>query len=116
MAAHYFSDGYEIRRASGSGLKNGGNFAEEVWPEQAGGDDGESFGAGGVEVVEAVDYAARDAEDIAGTDLVHASVDGKGHDALEAVESLLVTVVAVRHRHLAGGWNLKLEHGEGAAG
>jgi hypothetical protein len=46
-------------------LEDGGDLAEVVGAEEAGGDNGEGFCRGGVEVFEAVDDSARDEDGIA---------------------------------------------------
>ncbi len=61
VAAHDFADGGGAGWGAGrGGVEDGGDLAEEVGAEEAGGDDGEGFCRGGVEVFEAVDGSARD--------------------------------------------------------
>ena len=68
MAAHDFGESFRVWWAAGCGFGDGGDFAEVVRAEDAGTDDGERSGGGGVKIVEAVDRSARDAERVAGAD------------------------------------------------
>src|SRR5438105_12646569 len=54
-------------------------------------------------VLESVDRAARDADSLAGADVVRPTVNRPSRGAFEPVDRLLEGVVAVRHRHLAVG-------------
>ena len=86
----------------GCGFGDGGDFAEVVRTEDAGGEDCQRFGCGGVRVVEAVDAASgisRDAERVAGADFGGASFEREGDDAFDAVDGLLVGVLTVRDGH-----------------
>jgi hypothetical protein len=117
VAAHDFADrdgvGWGARRGR---LEDGGDLAEVVGAEEAGGDDGKRFCRGGVEVFEAVDDSARDEDGVAGPALPCLAVDGVGEDALEAVGGLFVGVVAVGSGDFGSGGDFELEHGDGASG
>jgi hypothetical protein len=80
-----------------------GDLAEVVGPEDAGRHDRERGGVDVADVVEAVHGAARNAERVAGADVGRRAFDGPRQDTGEAVDRLLVAVVAVRHRHLRAG-------------
>ena len=117
VATHDFADGGGVGWSAGrGGLEDGGDLAEEVGAEEAGGDDGEGFCRGGVEVFEAVDDPARDEDGVAGAAFHCLAVDGVGEDALEAVAGLIVGVVAVGDGDSGSGGDFELEHGEGASG
>jgi hypothetical protein len=115
VAAHDFADGCGVGWGSGDGcgLGDGGDFSEVGGAEDAGGDDGEGGGGLGVEVIEAVDDSAGDAEDVAGADLGREAVDGHGEDAIEAVDGFFVGVVAVSGGDFGSGSNVEFEHGDG---
>jgi hypothetical protein len=120
MPAHDFGEGFGVGWGwgdrGGCGFGDGGDFAEVVRGEDAGADDGERPGCCGVEVVEAVDRSARDAERVAGADLDFASIEREGDDAFDAVDGLLVGVVAVGDGHFGSGGDVELEDGDGASG
>jgi hypothetical protein len=116
VASHDLAEGGEVRRASGGGTQEGGDFAEVGWAKDARGDDEENLGSGGVEVVETVDRAARDNDDLTGAELSDLAFDCECEYALEAVCGFFVGVVAVRDGDLAGGGYVKLEHGDGVVG
>jgi len=117
VVAHDFADGGGVGWGAGrGGLEDGGDLAEEVGAEEAGGDDGEGFCRGGVEVFEAVDDSARDQDGVAGAAFRCLAVDGVGEDAFEAVAGLFVGVVAVGGGDLGSGGDFELEHGDGASG
>jgi hypothetical protein len=120
VAAHDFGEcfgvGWGWGDGCGCGFGDGGDFAEVVRGEDAGADDCERSGGGGVEVVEAVDRSARDAERIAGADFDIAAFEREGDDAFDAVDGLLVGVVAVGDGHLRSGGDVELEDGDGASG
>jgi hypothetical protein len=63
-------------------------------------------------VVEAVDGAAGDGERLAGADLGRHAIQRPGEDALQAVDRLLVSVVAVCGRNPRAGRNVELEDGD----
>ena len=88
----------------------GGDLAEVVGAEDAGGDDRERLGVDVARVVELVDGAAGDAERLAGADVDRRALDRPGQHALEPVDRLLVAVVAVPGRDLRAGRNVELEH------
>ena len=69
MAAHYRCDRCEVGRAYCCGVEDGGDLAEVVGTEDAGGDNRERLGVDVVGVVELVDGAAGDAERLAGGDV-----------------------------------------------
>ena len=120
MSPHDFGEGFGVGwgwgDGSGCGFGDGGDFAEVVRGEDAGADDGERLGCGGVEVIEAVDRSARDAEGVAGADFDFASFEGEGDDAFDAVDGLLVGVVAVGDGDPGAGGDVELEDGDGASG
>jgi hypothetical protein len=117
VAAHHFADGGGVRWSAGrSGLEHSGDLAKVVRAEQAGGDNGEGFCRGGVEVFEAVDGSARDEDEVAGAALHCLAVDGEGQDALQAVGGLFVGVMAMRGGDFGSGSDFELEHGDGASG
>jgi len=117
VAAHDFADGCGVGWGAGrGGLEDGGDLAEEVGAEEAGGDDGEGLCRGGVEVFEAVDDSARDEDGMAGAALHCLAVDGVGEDSFEAVAGLFVGVVAVGGGDFGSGGDFELEHGDGASG
>jgi hypothetical protein len=117
VAAHDFADGGGVGWGAGwGGLEDGGDLAEEVGGEEAGGDDGEGFCRGGVEVLEAVDDSSGDEDGAAGAAFHCLAVDGIGEGALEAVAGLIVGVVAVGDGDFGSGGDFEPEHGEGASG
>ena len=64
-------------------------------------------------VVEAVNSAAADADGLAGPDIGGCAVDRPGEDAVQAVDRLLVAVVAVGDRQPGAGRNVELEDRDG---
>jgi hypothetical protein len=117
VAAHDFADGGGVGWSAGrSGLEDGGDLAEVVGAEETGGDNGEDFCRGGVEVFEAVDDSARDEDGVAGAALPCLAVDGVGEDALQVVGGLFVGVVAMGGGDFGSGGDFELEHGDGASG
>lgn len=68
-----------------------------------------------MEVVEAMDDSAGDAKNVAGADFSWAAVDGHGEDDFEAVEGLLVGVVAVGDGGPSLRGNVEFEEGDGAS-
>ena len=73
-----------VRRAAGCGADDSCHFAEVVGGEDAGADDHEGSGCGGVEVFEAVDGSAGDAERVAGADFDFAAFEREGDDGFDA--------------------------------
>jgi hypothetical protein len=117
VATHDFADSSGVGWGAGRcGLEDGGDLAEVVGAEEAGGDNGEGFCRGGVEVFEAVDGSARDEDGVARAAFHCFAVDGIGEDALEAVGGLFVGVVAVGGGDFSSGRDFELEHGDGASG
>jgi hypothetical protein len=118
MPSHDFVDcfggGWGWWDRGGCGFGDGGDFAEVVRGEDAGTDDGERLRCGGVKVVEAVDRSARDAERVAGADFDFVSFEREGDDAFDAVDGLLVGVVAVGDGDFGCGGDVELEDGDGA--
>jgi len=62
VAAHDFGECFWVGWVAGCGFSDGGDFAEVVRAEDAGGDDCERSGVGRVKIVEAVDRSQRDVE------------------------------------------------------
>ena len=110
MAAHHCSDRSRVGRAAGGGIEDRGDLAEVVGAEDAGGDDRQRLRAELADVGELVDCPAGDAEHLAGADLVRVALDRPDERALEAVDRLLVAVVAVRRRDFGAGRDVELEH------
>jgi len=69
-----------------------------------------------MEVVEAMDGAPRNAEDVAGAELVWLAADGHGERAFKAVEGLLISIVAVGDGDFGSGGDFRLEHGDRVSG
>jgi hypothetical protein len=59
---------------------------------------------------------SRDAERVAGADFDFASFEREGDDAFDAVDGLLVGVVAVGDGDFGSGGDVELEDGDGASG
>lgn len=117
MAAHDFADGSDAGWSAGRrGVEDRSNLAEVAGAEEAGGDNGERFCRGGVEVLEAVDGSARDKDGIARAAFHCLAVDGVGKDALKAVGGLFIGVVTVGGGDFRSGGDFELEHGDGASG
>ena len=116
MPLHHGSDRREIGRASDRGVDDRRDVAEVVRPEDPWSDDGEGLGVDVPVVVEVVNDSARDAERLARTDVGLASVEGPGQDALQPVDRLLVSVVAVRDRHVRAGRHVELEECDRTSG
>ena len=109
VPAHDRAEGGEIGRAAGCGVEDGRDLAEVVGTEDAGSDDRERFGVDVAGVVEPVDRATGDAEHLARADLDRRALDRPGQHSLEAVDRLLVAVVAVGGRDPRAGRNVELE-------
>jgi hypothetical protein len=90
VAEHDFGECFWVGWAVGCGFGDGGDLAEVVRAEDAGTDDCERSGVGGVTIVEAVDRSARDAERVAGANFDFASFEREGEDAVDAVDGFLV--------------------------
>ena len=110
MAPHHQPDRCEVGWAARCSVENGCHLAEVVGVEDAGSDDRECPGVGIAGVVEVVDCATRDAENLAGADIGRRALDRPGQDALEPVDRLLVAVVTVRGRDLRAGGYVELEN------
>jgi hypothetical protein len=82
MPPHDFGEcrgvGWGWGYSCGCGFGDGGDFAEVVRAEDAGGDDRERSGGGSVKIVEAVDRSPRDAERVAGANFDFASFEREG--------------------------------------
>jgi hypothetical protein len=109
VATHHRCDRREVGWAAGCGVEDGRDLAEVVGAEDAGGDDRERLRVDVVGVVEVMGGAAGDAERLAGGNVGRNALDRPGQDALEAVDRLLVAVVAVWGRDLRARGNLELE-------
>jgi hypothetical protein len=109
VAAHDLAQRGEVRWATGRGVEDRSDLAEEVGAEDAGGDDRERPGVALAGVVEVVDGAAGDEERLARADLGRGALDRPGEDALESVDRLPVAVVAMCGRDLRAGGNVELE-------
>jgi hypothetical protein len=109
VATHHRCDRREVGWAAGRGVEDGRDLAEVVGAEDAGGDDRERLRVDVVGVVEVMGGAAGDAERLAGGNVGRNALDRPGQDALEAVDRLLVAVVAVWGRDLRARGNLELE-------
>ena len=101
-----------VRRPAGRSrrVQDHGHLAEVRRAEDAGRDDRQRSRVGVERVRELVHGAARDHEHVAGPDLDLPAVDRPGEDALQAVDRLLVAVVAVGGREIRGGRDIELEH------
>lgn len=123
VTAHDLADGGRVRwglRLHG-GLHDSSHFVEVLRAENSWGDDGERARRGGVQVVEAVRDSARDEERGAGRDHMYLGCAAGGEQshresAFEAVDGLVVGVVAVGGGNPGSGSDLELEHGERGAG
>ena len=111
VAAHDLADRGGVGRASRGGVEHGGDLVEVVRSEEAGRHDGQELRVAVVAVLEGVDGAARDEDDLARMQLAQLAVDRERGDAGEAVVGLLEAVMAVGGRHHGVGRDLALERG-----
>jgi hypothetical protein len=98
------------------GLNNGGEVAEVLGADEAGGEEAHHSGCGGVEVGVRVYGAAGDAQLLAGVNLELLPLDVPGCDAVHAEDGLVVVAMQVGHAEEGVGRNNQLEEIKGTIG
>src|SRR5580692_2796270 len=98
MAAHDFSHLCPVRRTIARCLEHLRNLPEIEWTNGCRRDHAKCLRIGFSVVIEPVDCAARDAQRLAWPHLDLFSINRPGHQSLDAVDRLLVMVMAMRWR------------------
>src|SRR4051794_37961085 len=109
VVAHDGRHSGQIGRAAGSGIEDRSDIEEVRAPEEARGDYRKRGGGCVTGVVEAVNCTARDDKRLARADVRRGAPDRPGEDAVQAVDRLLVAVVAVRNGDLRACRNVEFE-------
>jgi hypothetical protein len=115
VSAHHRGELGEIWRTAGCGIHNRGGFPEVVRAEDAGGDNRKRGGVHFTVVVEAMHGSAGDVDNLSGADGDRFALDRPGEHPFEAVDGLLIAVVAVGGRKPRPGRNVELENGDRAS-
>src|SRR4029453_3416357 len=116
MAPHDFGHLGPVRRSTGRRPHHLSHLAEVLWTDSGRRDDAKRFDVAAAVVIEAVNGTASNPESLSRPEVNRLTIDGPGEHAFDAVDCLLVVIVAVRRRRQAlRGGNRELEEGYAAA-